>query len=64
MPDIHMLQIAEVLLQNGGDPQIFDRMGHTPLHRAACKGNVKMVKQLLQFIVDLNHRDSTGATAL
>nr|KAG5691312.1 hypothetical protein BaRGS_014011 [Batillaria attramentaria] len=57
-------QIAEVILENGGDPHTSDNLGHTPMHRAACKGHLKMVKLLLQYNVDLNHRDATGSTPL
>lgn len=43
---------------------VFDQYGHIPLHRAASKGLAKMVKLLLQYIVDVNHRDVEGNTPL
>jgi len=58
------LQIAEKLLQYGADPNIGDQFENTPLHRAASKGHVKLVKLLLQYGVNLNHRNSEGNTPL
>ena len=57
-------QIAESLLQSGGDLNLSDRYGHTPMHRAASKGHVKMMKLFLQYIVDVNARDVEGNTPL
>ena len=59
-----LLQTAEKLLEHGADVNVFDQYGHIPLHRAASKGLVKMVKLLLQYIVDVNHRDTEGNTPL
>ena len=41
-----------------------DQYSNTPLHRAASKGHVKLVKLLLQFNVDVNYRDSQKSTPL
>ena len=58
------LQIAELLLQSGAEPSIGDSYENTPLHRAASKGHVKMVKLLLQYQVDVNYKDKVGNTPL
>ena len=57
-------KIAEKLLENGGDANIGDQYENTPLHRAASKGHVKLVKLLLQYHVDVNYKDSSGNTPL
>jgi ankyrin repeat protein len=44
-----LFQIAELLLQKGADPDTGDQYSNTPLHRAASKGHVKLVKLLLQL---------------
>jgi ankyrin repeat protein len=59
-----LFQIAELLLQKGADPDTGDQYSNTPLHRAASKGHVKLVKLLLQFNVDVNYRDSQKSTPL
>ena len=53
-----------MLLQQGADPDIGDQYNNTPLHRAASKGHVKLVKLLLQYNVDVNYRDSQNSTPL
>ncbi|KAK3090050.1 hypothetical protein FSP39_008821 [Pinctada imbricata] len=57
-------EIAEKLLQSGADLNIADQYGHTPMHRAASKGLVKMMKLFLQYIVDVNSKDVQGNTPL
>ena len=57
-------QIAEILLQSGAEPIIGDAYENTPLHRAASKGHVKMVKLLLQYRADVNYKDKVGNTPL
>lgn len=57
-------QIAIMLLENGADPDATDHFESTPLHRAAAKGNLKMVQILLQHNASVNIRDSEGNTPL
>ena len=38
--------------------------GHTPLMRAALKGNTERVKELMNDGADINQRDENGRTAL
>ena len=64
LSSIFLFQIAELLLQKGADPDTGDQYSNTPLHRAASKGHVKLVKLLLQFNVDVNYRDSQKSTPL
>jgi len=52
------------LLDNGADPNISDWMGSTPLHRAACKGHVKLAKLLLSYNADPYIQDLEGNTPL
>lgn len=58
------IQIALMLLKNGADPDARDHFESTPLHRAAAKGNLKMVQILLQHNAVVNIRDSEGNTPL
>ena len=61
---VNYLQIAEVLLQKGSEVNVRDNHGSTPLHRAACKGLLKMVKLLLSYNANPNQLDGTGCSAL
>lgn len=58
------IQIAIMLLENGADPDATDHFESTPLHRAAAKGNLKMVQILLKHNASVNIRDSEGNTPL
>lgn len=58
------IQIAIMLLENGADPDATDHFESTPLHRAAAKGNLKMVQILLQHKASVNIQDSEGNTPL
>jgi len=42
------LDLAEVLLDHGADPNIRDKFGMTPLHVAAMRGNVELVRRLVE----------------
>lgn len=53
-------------MENGADLNIADIRGATPLHRAASKGNLSIVKLLLECgdKLKINVRDVYGNTAL
>lgn len=57
-------QIAVMLLENGADPDATDHFESTPLHRAAAKGNLKMIQILLRYNASVNMQDSEGNTPL
>uniref|UniRef100_A0A8D2PAD7 Proteasome 26S subunit, non-ATPase 10 n=1 Tax=Zosterops lateralis melanops TaxID=1220523 RepID=A0A8D2PAD7_ZOSLA len=57
-------QIAIMLLENGANPDATDHFESTPLHRAAAKGNLKMVQILVQHNATVDIRDSEGNTPL
>ena len=59
-------QILELLLHHHADPNLKDDLGHTPLHRAASRGNLKCVKLLLEHSnkIELDARDIVGNTSL
>lgn len=54
-----------MLLEKGADVNIADIRGSTPLHRAASKGLLSVVKLLLnRDDIKINFKDAYGATAL
>lgn len=42
-------QIISILLDNGADVNIADKMGETALHRATCKNNLSSLRRLLEY---------------
>uniref|UniRef100_A0A6I8NM37 Proteasome 26S subunit, non-ATPase 10 n=1 Tax=Ornithorhynchus anatinus TaxID=9258 RepID=A0A6I8NM37_ORNAN len=56
--------IAIMLLEGGANPDATDQLESTPLHRAAAKGNLKMIQILLQHKASTNIQDSEGNTPL
>ena len=44
------LAVLRVLLQNGGDAQMKDKFGETPLHKACRKCHLGIVRELIQFV--------------
>jgi len=57
-------QTAELLCQNGADPNVQCLFGNTPLHSTACYGDVEMVRALLDLGADVNIRNDTGRSPL
>lgn len=53
-----------MLLESKANPDAKDHLESTPLHRAAAKGNLKMVQILLKHGASVNLQDSEGNTAL
>ena len=58
------LEIANILLAAGADPNAADREGHGALIEAAAEGHQEFVCLLLGAGVDPNTRDEFGSTAL
>lgn len=61
---LEKLEIAELLLKNGANPNIHDRDGYTLLHRAVFAESFEKVKLLVEYGADMNQRDSYGLTPL
>jgi hypothetical protein len=61
------LKLIKNLVKFGCSPIISDDQGFTPLMVAVCQGHYKIVKYLLtltEVVMDLNHVDNSGKTAL
>ncbi|TWW55201.1 26S proteasome non-ATPase regulatory subunit 10 26S proteasome regulatory subunit p28 [Takifugu flavidus] len=56
--------IALMLLENGADPNVTDKLESTPLHRASAKGNYRLIQLLLKQGASTNIQDSQGNTPL
>jgi hypothetical protein len=57
-------QTAELLRNSGADPNIQCYGGYTPLHSAACYGDVEIVRELLDLRADFNIRNNGGGAIL
>jgi ankyrin repeat protein len=57
-------EVAEILLQNGADPNARDHRGLAPLHIAASKGHTPVVALLLRRGAEVNSRTAKGSTPL
>jgi len=61
-----MIQIVRYLLSRDADVDIADNRGATPLHRCASKGNISVLKLLLDSgpRLHVDAKDSYGNTPL
>jgi hypothetical protein len=57
-------QTAELLRLSGADPNVQCYLGNTPLHSAACYGDVEAVQVLLNLETDINIRNNDGMSPL
>jgi Ankyrin repeats (3 copies)/Ankyrin repeats (many copies) len=57
-------QTAELLRHSGANPNVQCYVGNTPLHSAACYGDVEMVQELLDLEADVNVRNERDETPL
>ena len=57
-------QTAELLRLSGADPNVQCYLGNTPLHSAACCGDVEMVQVLLDLDADVDFRNNVSRTPL
>lgn len=57
--------IVKELVEQGAECNLSDRYGHTPLHRAASKGNIKIIEMLCgDFKASVDRADLEGNTPL
>ena len=62
---MQLFQIVEVLIDNGADINVQDKLGETCLHRASTQNRIKCLELLLQSnACDPNLVNSEGNTAL
>ena len=55
---------AQILIDNGSDPNSEDKLGMSPLHAAALDHRTDVIKTLLQNGALVNKQDKYGSTAL
>lgn len=58
------VRTVQVLLRNGCPVDVIDREGRTPLHYASRGGCITMIRVLIAFGADPNHKDSGGMTPI
>jgi len=58
------VEVAEVLLQHGADPNIQNDLGNTALIIAAMKKDVNIILLLLKYDVDPDIANTNGDTAI
>lgn len=64
MFSIIIIQIVRYLVSKGADVDIADNRGATPLHRCASKGNMSVLKILLDCDIHVDAKDNYGNTPL
>ena len=57
-------EVIDLILQKGGDPDIYDSRGDTPLHLAARKLNLPLLELLLENRAEINALNNNGETVL
>jgi ankyrin repeat protein len=58
------MEVVQVLLEGGANPNVGDQAGKTPLEHAAEKSMVEMTALLLKSGADVNQRDLVGGNAV
>lgn len=61
---LDLIDIAEILLTAGANPNVFDHSGNTPLHIAVSQGNTMTTKLLLSFGADPALTDRHGNASI
>ncbi len=64
VPEDTVEEMADLMLGNGGDPNVPQGDGLTPLHAAARRGNPEVIRLLVWSGADVQARTPEGETAL
>lgn len=59
-----ILEILEILIDNGADINVLDPQGNAPIHCAVSKGQTKIVKMLIAQGADINLKRGDGNSPL
>lgn len=62
--NFNKLEIAKLLIKNGGDPFVVGPAKRQPIHWAAAGGETEIIKWLFSIGADLNSKDETNKTPL
>jgi uncharacterized protein len=60
----NVLEIVDLLIANGADPNTREQSGFTPLHMAAQSGNLDIIRALIYGGADLDSRSDDGKLAV
>ena len=58
------MEVVELLLENGAEPNMKDDDGSTPLHAACIRGNLEVVRLLLAHGAEVGMRNKKNESAL
>ncbi len=58
----HDIQLISLLVMNGANLEVADKLGRTPLFYAVFSGNAQMVELLVRYGANVDHRDNKGWT--